>query len=136
MGGCKRTGYGRDHGASEDSGIKDFRERFLRVTYHGLKPHLEEVNRGNFKVLLPEPPSAWVMTRGSTGPPKVIPATKPLEQVFTCGARALLNYALKKRDSKILAGGVLNLNFPSVVGTLIVAGKGLPTDTVLEPMQG
>jgi len=126
MEGYKRTGYGKDYGASGVSNIKDFRERFPAVTYRGLKPYIEEVNKGNFEALLPEPPAAWVMTRGSTGPPKIIPATKThLEQVFTCGARAFLNYALRKRDSKILAGGVLNLNFPSVVGTLIIAGKGV-----------
>ena len=125
--GYRKTRYGRDHGASEVSNLKDFRERFPLITYQGLKPYLDEVLKGNFEALLPEQPSAWVMTRGSTGQPKLIPATKThLEQIFECGARAFLNYIIKRKDFQLLQGGVLNLNFPSVVGTLIIKGQSFP----------
>jgi phenylacetate-coenzyme A ligase PaaK-like adenylate-forming protein len=64
------------------------------------------------------------MTRGSTGPAKVLPATKThLEQIFTCGARALINYVLRKKDFALLTGKILNLNFPSSVHTITTGGQ-------------
>jgi hypothetical protein len=64
------------------------------------------------------------MTRGSTGPAKVLPATKThLEQIFTCGARGLINHVLRTKDFELLAGRILNLNFPSNVHTMVVDGS-------------
>jgi hypothetical protein len=66
------------------------------------------------------------MTRGSTGPAKVLPATKThIEQILTCGARALVNYAFRKRDVSVLAGRILNLNFPSNVHAMTVNGQAV-----------
>jgi hypothetical protein len=64
------------------------------------------------------------MTRGSTGTAKVLPVTEThLRQIFTCGARALVNYALRKDDFDVLSGKILNLNFPSSVHTIEIDGK-------------
>jgi hypothetical protein len=64
------------------------------------------------------------MTRGSTGPAKVLPATKThLEQIFTCGARALINHVLRTKDYDLLDGRILNLNFPSDVHTIVSNGR-------------
>jgi hypothetical protein len=46
-----------------------------------------------------------------------------MEQIFTCGARALVNYALRKQDFELLSGRILNLNFPSSVHSMLVAGQ-------------
>jgi hypothetical protein len=64
------------------------------------------------------------MTRGSTGKAKVLPATQThLKQVFTCGARALINYALRKKNFEVFTGEILNLNFPSSVHTMTMDGR-------------
>ncbi|MCJ7721664.1 GH3 auxin-responsive promoter family protein, partial [Candidatus Bathyarchaeota archaeon] len=74
--------------------------------------------------ILSEPATCWVMTRGSTGVSKVLPATKMhIEQIFWCGARAITNYALRKNSFDFLVGKILNLNFPSSVTTTDVDGK-------------
>jgi len=122
----QKTQYGRSHHASEIKDITDFRAKFPTISYRGLNPHLTEVRKGNYGAILPEPLVCWVMTRGSTGPAKVLPATKThLEQIFTCGARALINYASRKRDLEVLTGRILNLNFPSSVHTIEVEGQSL-----------
>lgn len=119
-----KTDYGRSHNASNIGGIEDFRANFPVVSYNELLPYLAEVQKGNYKAFLPEPLFCWVMTRGSTGHAKVLPATKThLEQIFTCGARALINFALKRGDFELLSGKILNLNFPSSVHTMIVDGQ-------------
>jgi len=120
-----RTEYGKEHSASEIGGMVDFRENFPSIGYKGLVRYLNKVRAGHYKVLLPEPPACWVMTRGSTGAAKVLPATRThLEQILTCGARAFLNYSQKKQDSGILTGRILNLNFPSRVAEMDAdAGK-------------
>lgn len=121
-----KTDYGTAHHASEIGKIAEYRANFPVLDYRGLNRYMAEVEKGNYKAILSEPPLYYVMTRGSTGHAKVLPATKThLEQIFTCGARALINYALKKEDFEIFTGDILNLNFPSIVHTMVVDGQTL-----------
>jgi hypothetical protein len=122
--GYKKTRYGIDHNALEVGGIRDFQAKFPVIDYKELNPYLAEVQRDNYSAILPEPLECWVMTRGSTGTAKVLPATKThLEQIFTCGARALVNHALRKDSFELLTGHILNLNFPSNVHTTVKNGQ-------------
>lgn len=118
------TEYGKRVGAADIQCIDDYRKSFPRVTYAEIKPYLEEVKSGNYSVFLSEEPSVWVLTRGSTGQSKVFPATRRhLREIFDCGSRAVMNYALRSGGLDVLEGGVLNLNFPSNVEVLDLAGK-------------
>jgi hypothetical protein len=119
-----KTDYGKSHHASEIGGINDYQKSFPIIDYKGLLPYLAEAKEGNYKAILAEPPECWVMTRGSTGRAKVLPATPThLKQIFTCGARALINYALRKKDFEVFTGDVLNLNFPYSVHTMTSDGR-------------
>lgn len=119
-----KTRYGQNHEALNVETTADFRASFPTINYVRLVPYLEDVKKGDYTSILSEPPLCWVMTRGSTGPEKLLPATKThLEQIFSCGARALVNHALRKQDLELLTGRVLNLNFPSVVASMNVGGK-------------
>jgi len=122
----KKTQYGMDHKADEVRNVGDFRNRFPKIDYKQMTPFLEGVRKDSYRVFLPEPPLTWVLTRGSTGRSKILPATKThLEQIFSCGARAFINYGLRKKDFEILTGKILNLNFPSAVATIDSAGQTL-----------
>ena len=117
--GYAKTLYGKKHAALDVKGAADFRANFPKINYKELCPYFEEVKRANHAVILSEPPLCWVMTRGSTGRAKVFPVTKThIEQIFICGARALVNHALRKDDFELLTGKILNLNFPSTVTTI------------------
>ena len=119
-----KTGYGKAHHASSVNEIADFRKQFPIQNYSGFMPQFDEIQKGNYAALLPEPLLCWVMTRGSTGPAKVIPTTQThLEQILLCGARALINYAIRNNDPEIMTGKILNLNFPSNVHTTNLNGK-------------
>lgn len=112
----QKTRYGQQCSANDVTNILEFRKSFPIIDYSFLNPYLKSVMEGDFNSILPEPPVNWVMTRGSTGPAKVLPATiTHLEQIFSCGARALINYLLRTKDFGILTGNILNLNLPSVV---------------------
>ena len=118
------TEYGSSRGIDNIQNPKDYRTQFPTINYAGLHPYLEKVRNIDYSVILPEPPLTWVMTRGSTGKAKVLPATKThLELILLCGARAIINYAMRKNDTEILTGKILNLNFPSVVSTLDSSGQ-------------
>jgi len=120
----EKTRYGKRCNASEIAVISDFKTNFPVIDYGGLNPYFAEVRNGDFTAILPEPPLCWVMTRGSTGSAKVFPATKThLEQIFTCGARALVNHVLRKKDFELLTGRILNLNFPSQVHSMVTDGQ-------------
>ena len=118
------TEYGKENSALEVGGVEKFRQRFPIMDYERLKEYLEEVKKGNYKVFLPEPPVCWVMTRGSTGAAKILPATAThLEQILACGARALVNYVVRKRDQEMFSGKILNLNLPSRVSALNIGDR-------------
>ncbi len=118
------TDYGENHNALKTTSITEFRRNFPIINYKGLLPYLSEIEEGNYKAILPEPPECWVMTRGSTGTAKVLPATPThLKQIFTCGARALIHYALRTQNFKTFTGNILNLNFPSSVHTITSDGR-------------
>jgi hypothetical protein len=114
-----KTEYGKQHFADKIKSIADFQSSFPKLNYRKLQPYLTEVKNGNYHAILAEPLVCWVMTRGSTGASKILPATKThLEQIFSCGARAFINHALRKKDFALLTGKILNLNFPSNVATM------------------
>ena len=118
------TEYGNSHNALRVNGVSDYQRNFPVIDYKGLLPYLAKVQQGDYQAILPEPPVAWVMTRGSTGKSKVLPATQThLKQIFSCGARALIHYALQTRDFDVFTGNILNLNFPSSVHTMTSNGK-------------
>jgi len=122
--GYAKTLYGKKHSVHEVKDTFTFRTNFPKINYAGLHSYIEEVKSGNHSAILSEPLLCWVMTRGSTGTAKLIPVTKThIEQIFLCGARAITNYALRKKSIDVLAGKILNLNFPSTVTTTEVNGK-------------
>ncbi len=121
---CAKTRYGEGHHASQTEDIEDFRRNFPIINYDGLSSYLSDIMKGDYSSILPEPMVCWVMTRGSTGPAKVLPATKThIEQILTCGSRALINHALRNKDYELLDGKILNLNFPSNVHTIVMNGQ-------------
>ena len=118
------TEYGLSHNALQVKNISDYQTNFPIINYSGLIPYLAQVREGNYAAFLAEPPECWVMTRGSTGKSKVLPATQThLKQIFSCGARGLINYAIRKRNFEVSTGAILNLNFPSSVHTMNCDGK-------------
>lgn len=120
-----KTAYGQAYCDGPLSDAADYRHRFPIVDYEDLKPWLDKVKNKGHQELLSEPVIRWVMTRGTTGNPKLIPATRThLEQVLMVGARGLVNHALRTGDQDLLNGGVLNLNFPSAVDSEETGGGG------------
>jgi len=122
--GYRQTQYGLEHKADKVSTLEEFKQSFPIVKIQDLKPYIDKVMQGNFNVLLPEPVIEWAMTRGTTGKSKIIPLTKTdLEEKTACGPRGLLNYVCRNKRYNILAGYDLNLNFPSVVGSMKMGNK-------------
>ncbi len=118
LAGYSTTAYGDDHGSAGVGDVEDYRSRFPVSSYRSLSPYIARVKGGEYSALLPEPVKRWVMTRGSTGPSKVIPTGEThLSEILGFGARCVVNFALTK-DPDVLRPPVLNLNFPSEVHEL------------------
>jgi len=149
--GYARTRYGQAHGAADllarateavgrigntpygdtppqpAALFKAYRRAFPIVTYDQIKPWIDRVAAGEIEALLPEPPVAWAMTRGTTrGVPKRIPITETDLGIRVAAARGLLNHLLRTDQLDAINGYSLNLNYPSVVGTMDVAGQETP----------
>jgi hypothetical protein len=133
--GYARTVYGQECGAAGLLPLGDdpprlfeaYRRAFPVVTYDQIKPWIDRVVAGEPEAFLPEPPIAWAMTRGTTrGISKRIPITETDLGIRVAAARGLLNHLLRTDQLDAIDGYSLNLNYPSVVGTMEVGGQDVP----------
>jgi len=121
-----KTEYGAQHGAAHIQSIGDYRRAFPIVTYEDCKPLMQRVMAGEVSLLLSEEPVAWAITRGTTkGESKFIPMTPTDIGMRASAGRAALNYALASGQYDLFEGANLNLNFPSVIGTVKVGDREL-----------
>ena len=119
-----KTGYGEEHGASEVSSIEDYRRAFPAATYEDFKPLIKRVMAGEVDLLLAEEPIGWAITRGTTtGESKFIPMTPTDLSLRISAGRAMMNYIANSGRYDLFTGVNLNLNFPSVVGTITVGDR-------------
>lgn len=121
-----RTRYGQEHNASQVGDVQNYRENFPIVTYDEIKPSIDRVMAGEVDLLLDEEPIGWAITRGTTaGESKFIPMTPTDMAMRVSAGRAMMNYVMNTKRFELFAGVNLNLNFPSVVGTVRVGERVL-----------
>ncbi len=114
----KKTEYGKSYSAQDIKTLDEFQRKFPIATFSDFGPWLQKVKKGKYNALLVEKPVEWGMTRGTTGPSKIIPYTQAeIEERFMLGPRCLMNYIYKSEDTTILDGHILLFIYPSVAGT-------------------
>ena len=119
-----QTDYGAQHGAANIENLADYRRTFPIISYEDVKPLIERVMAGEVRLLLYEEPIGWAITRGTTkGESKFIPMTPTDLSLRISAGRAMLNYVASTGRFDLFAGVNLNLNFPSVVGTVNVGDR-------------
>ncbi len=119
-----KTRYGVSHGAAHVSSIDNYRRAFPVQTYEEMKPTIDQVLRGDLESLLWEPPVGWAITRGSTkGESKFLPMTPTDLQMRVSAGRAVMQFVASTHQFGVFQGVNLNLNFPSVVGTVTLGDR-------------
>jgi len=120
------TTYGKEHGAAQAETLADYRDAFPVMGYEAYKPLIDRVMAGETALLLNESPIGWAITRGTTkDESKFIPMTPTDMALRVSAGRAVMNYVASSEDYGIFAGVNLNLNFPSVVGTVKAGDREL-----------
>jgi len=119
-----QTRYGREHNAAQVASTTDYRQQFPVVDYDGYRPLIQQVMAGDIELLLWEEPIGWAITRGTTeGESKFIPMTPTDLKMRVSAGRAVMNYVASSKRIDVFSGVNLNLNFPSVVGTVKVGDR-------------
>src|SRR5512137_1305284 len=119
-----QTGYGAQHGAAQAETVEDYRRAFPVAAYEDYEPLIQRVMAGEVNLLLTEEPVGWAITRGTTqGESKFIPMTPTDLRMRISAGRAMMNYVAKTGRYDLFQGVNLNLNFPSVVGTVRVGER-------------
>lgn len=114
----RKTEYGKIHGAHTVETLDEFRKTFPAATFSDFEPFINRVKEGHWNALLLENPVEWGMTRGTTGPSKIIPYTQSeIEERFILGPRCLMNYVYQTGDTALLDGYIMLFIYPSVAGT-------------------
>jgi hypothetical protein len=70
------TAFGKEHGFAQLRTVDDYRRAVPIRDHAGFAPWLDRVSRGDASVLTTEPPAMLFRTAGTTGIPKLLPATK------------------------------------------------------------
>jgi hypothetical protein len=121
-----QTGYGRQHSAGQIDSLDEYRRAFPIATYEDYRPLIQRVMAGEVDLLLAEEPIGWAITRGTTkGESKFIPMTPTDLQMRVFAGRAMMNFVATTGRYDLFQGVNLNLNFPSVVGTVTVGDREL-----------
>jgi GH3 auxin-responsive promoter len=121
-----KTEFGRQHHAGSLGTIAEYRNQFPAATYEDYRPLIQRVMAGNVNLLLWEDPIGWAITRGTTkGESKFIPMTPTDMRMRVSAGRAMMIYVAEHARFDLFAGVNLNLNFPSVVGTVKVGEREL-----------
>jgi hypothetical protein len=124
--GYAQTGFGRQHGAGQIDTLDEYRRAFPIASYETYKALIERVMAGEIGLLLSEPPVGWAITRGTTkGESKFIPMTATDLRMRVSAGRAMMNYVSTTGRTELFGGVNLNLNFPSVVGTVRVGDRDI-----------
>ncbi|MGD8397999.1 MAG: GH3 auxin-responsive promoter family protein [Anaerolineae bacterium] len=120
-----QTRHGREHGAAHVDSLADYRRAFPVTTYDAdYEPLVQRVMAGEVDLLLNEEPVGWAITRGTTGPDsKFIPMTPTDLRMRVSAGRAMVNYVVETGRYDLFQGVNLNLNFPSVIGTVRVGDR-------------
>jgi len=122
--GYAQTGYGQQRDAAGIKTMDDYRRAFPVITYEEVKPLIQRVMAGEVSLLLTEEPVGWAITRGTThGESKFIPMTPADLRMRVSAGRAMMNYVAATGRYDLFQGVNLNLNFPSVVGTVQVGER-------------
>ncbi len=121
-----QTEYGTQHSAGQIDTLADYRRAFPIASYEDYQPLIERVMAGDTRLLLAEEPAGWAITRGTTkGESKFIPMTPTDLRMRISAGRAMMNYVATTGRTDLFQGVNLNLNFPSVVGTIRVGDRDL-----------
>jgi hypothetical protein len=121
-----QTKYGAQRDAARIETVDDYRRAFPVATYEDYKPLIQRVMAGEVSLLLSEEPVGWAITRGTTGDAsKFIPMTPTDLAMRISAGRAMMNFVLDRGHYDLFQGVNLNLNFPSMVGTVEVGEREL-----------
>jgi len=119
-----QTGYGARHGAAQVGGIDEYRRAFPVATYEDFRPSIQRVMAGEVSLLLNEETVGWAITRGTTkGKSRFIPMTPTDLRMRVSAGRAMMAFVASSGQYDLFQGVNLNLNFPSVVGTVRVGDR-------------
>ncbi len=126
LGDYAKTEYGKRQGAGHVDSIETYRDAFPIMSYTEYKPLIDRVMAGEIELLLAEEPVGWAITRGTTeGESKFIPMTPTDLEMRVSAGRAVMQYIVDHEKFDLFSGVNLNLNFPSVVGTIQVGAQEL-----------
>lgn len=108
---ARHCSYAQMHDFSSIKNYNDFRNHVPLVTYEGLRPFIDRINRGEKNVLWPGKPIYYATTSGTTSGIKYIPITKESKaNHFGTARNAVFHYISKYNRSSFLDGKMIFLS--------------------------
>ena len=109
------TAFGKAHGFSSMASWQDYREGVPVADYEATRPWVERLQAGEPRVLTAEQPYMFTLTSGTTGQPKLIPATR-ITRICSARLSAQWLYRSLVDHSRMLDDKALVIVSPAVEG--------------------
>jgi hypothetical protein len=112
---AKDTAFGKEHRFAEIRTLEDYRARVPVRGFDELEPYLARMTGGEANVLIPDRPSFFARTSGTTGSPKHIPVTDVYLAEYRTPRRVWMRQVMQAFPG-LLRGKVLTIHSPRLEG--------------------
>ena len=129
---ARHTEFGKAHDFAAIRTIEDYQSRVPIRGYDELAPYLERMAAGEQNVLIPDSPTFFAQTSGTTGKAKLIPVTPVYLAEFRTPRRVWIRQVMQAFPG-LLRGKILTMHSPRVEGR--TAG-GVPYGSITVAMSG
>jgi len=109
----KNTEYGKKYSFSKIKSVKEYQKLVPIVYYEDVRSYAERMARGEGNVLTADPPTFFGRTSGTTGKPKLIPATE-YSRAKKSELMALWTYYISKDHPNASSGKIFAIIDPEV----------------------
>jgi hypothetical protein len=111
------TTFGRAHGFSSHSSLRDYHAAVPVQRYEDLAPHIEAQRVTRTPALTAEPPIFYAQTSGTTGTPKYVPVTRTMLRLYR-DEQATFSYLQYRACPAAFTGGAFGVMGAATEGRL------------------
>jgi hypothetical protein len=123
---AKDTAFGRAHGFAEIKTLEQYRERVPIAPWDRFEPYIERMLGGEDNVLIPDQPTLFARSSGTTGKPKHVPVT-PMYLGEYRVPRRVWALAVMQSFPGLIRGKFLSVHSPKLEGA---STKGVPYGSI------
>ena len=129
---AKDTEFGRAHGFAQIQTLDDYQAKVPIRGFDDFEPYLTRMTKGEANVLIPDVPTFFARSSGTTGTPKLIPITDVYLAEYRTPRRVWIRQVVQAFPG-LVRGKILTVHSPKIEGR---TEAGVPFGSITVAMSG